>query len=133
MVDYGSRANAICITLVSQTAGNGTGNAGIRQNAAALDTALSGLEQLVPPATVSARYSDLLANFKAAVELYKINLSKFIRLNNKLKANPNDKTAEKQLVHLQAPISRNLQAAAKDAHSLGMGRCETAFVNPNGG
>jgi hypothetical protein len=133
-LDYGLKANAICLTLAAETAGSPATAAGLTKNVAALDTALSGLEKLVPPTDGDKPYYlDLVAKFKAADELFKIDLPQFIQLQKKLSAHPNDKAAQKKFNKLAAPVASNLSAAATDAHKLGMGKCEVAFSGgPNG-
>jgi len=133
-LDYGVKANGICLLLTAKTAGSPATAAGLRKNAAALDTALSGLEKLVPPNDGDKPYYlDLVAKFKAAVQQYTGNLQQLIELQQRLKAHPNDKAAQKKFTRLSAPVGQYLAAAATDAHKLGMGKCEAAFGGSQNG
>lgn len=122
-INYGMLANEICGKFSAATAADPS-SAG-RLNA--IETALSGLQGLNPPKTVETVYVRLLYHFKAAVDILKPNIDRLARLAKHLQKHPNDKVAARRYARITGRIKSHLAAAAAAAHTLGMGRCETAF------
>jgi hypothetical protein len=122
--NYGSLANEICGKWTDATASSPTPAVRLK----AIETALSGLQGLHPPNTVTTLYNTLLYHFKTAVDILKPNMLALTRLSNRLQTNPNDKSAQRRYAALGGfKIQSHLQAAAAVAHTLALGRCETAF------
>jgi hypothetical protein len=122
--NYGSLANQICGTFSDATSANPTPAVRLK----AIETALAGLQGLHPPSTVQTLYSSLLYHFKTAVDILKPNMQALSRISNHLQTHPDDKRAARRYAALGGlRIQSHLQAAASVAHTLALGRCETAF------
>jgi hypothetical protein len=124
-VNYGLLANQICGKLTAQVRG---GKAPTATRMQAIDTAINGLEHLVPPAGVRKVYTDMVANFRTADELIKSDTAELARLARRLRSHPGDKAASAKYAQIVQPIQHRLHAAAAEAHTLGLGNCETAFA-----
>lgn len=124
---FQARANQICTHIRSQEKPSTT-KAGTDTNLALVDSALSELQSLTPPAKDEAKYQDLLTNFKQALAFVKANEARLLSLGERLRANPSDTRVAAAYRRLVQPYVKQAQRAAADATALGLTACASGLT-----
>jgi hypothetical protein len=132
---FRTRANHICTDLSRKESPDlaSTSKAGIDRNLARIDSALSQLERLHPPASDEQRYGDLLTRFKRSVTFVKANEERLIEIARKLRADPSDRQTFAQYQRLAGPFIRDVRTAGTDAKALGLPACASGLSGGSSG
>jgi hypothetical protein len=122
---FRTRANHICSELSREEKPDlaSTSKAGIDRNLRRIDSALSELQDLHPPADDEQHYGDLLRNFNRVDAFVKANEVRLIRMEQHLRVHPSDSAALARYERLVRPYVRNLELAAADATALRLRAC----------
>ena len=132
--EFQRRANQICrqLTRQEQPDASSTSKAGLDRNLHRIDSALSQLEDLDPPATDAQRYRSMLASFKRSDAFVKENELRLIQLAHQLQLHPSDVHTRAQYEQLVRPFVENVRVAAAAAKQLGLEDCVTGFTGGSG-
>jgi hypothetical protein len=133
--EFQARANHTCSDLIRREKPdvNSTSRAALDRNIARLDSALSDLNGLNPPASDAGRYRALLQNFGKAVAFFKANESILILLTRQLQKHPNDAATSARYAQLVRPFVDDIRAASAAATALGLTACASGFSGGSGG
>jgi hypothetical protein len=133
--EFQARANHTCSDLIRSEKPdvNSTSRAALDRNLARLDSALSDLNGLHPPASDAGRYRALLQNFGKAVAFFKANESILILLTRQQQEHPNDAATSARYAQLVRPFVDDIRAASAAATALGLTACASGFSGGSGG
>lgn len=133
--EFQARANHICSDLIHREKPdvNSTSKAALDRNLGRLNSALSDLNGLHPPAGDAGRYRALLQNFGRAVAFFKANESILILLTRALQKHPSDTATTARYDQLVRPFVHDIQAASSKATALGLTACASGFSGGSGG
>jgi hypothetical protein len=120
-----SRANHICTDLnrKEQSDLGSTTKAGIDRNLARLDSALSDLARLNPPAADESRYRKFVRSFKRSAAFFREKEPLLIQLTRRMRAHPSDSHTTARYETLVRPFVREIRIAAENATALGLDKC----------
>jgi hypothetical protein len=129
-----SRANQICRQLARQQRPDVSSNskAALDRTLRRIDSALSQLAALHPPAGEAQRYQTLLASFRRSVAFVRENELLVIQLGQQLQANPADTRTRARYEHLVRPFVKNIRVATTAAQALGLEDCVAGFTGGSG-
>jgi hypothetical protein len=132
--EFQRRANQICrqLTRQEQPDASSASKAGLDRNLRRIDSALSRLEDLDPPAADEQRYRTLLASFRRSEAFVKENELRVIQLAHQLQLHPNDVNTRARYEQLVRPFVENVRVAATAAKQLGLEDCVTGFTGGSG-
>ena len=127
---FRSRANNICKDLTRQQQPDLTTNskAAIDRNLGRIDSALSQLKRLHPPARDESRYRHLLTSFQRSVDFVRSHEATLIRLTDQMRAHPSDSHLTAQYRTLVRPFVLEIRLASTDAKALGLSACAKGFT-----
>ena len=111
--EFRARANHICSELIRREKPdvNSTSKDALDRNLGRLDSALSDLDGLHPPAGDEGRYRALLTNFRKGVAFFRANESILILLTQQLQKHPSDTATAARYDHLVRPFVHDIRAA----------------------
>jgi hypothetical protein len=132
--EFRSRANQICRDLnrKEQPDLGATSKAGIDRNLARLDSALSDLARVNPPAADEARYRAFLRNFKHSVAFFREKEQLLILLTRQMQAHPSDHHTTARYQALVRPFVQEIRVSADNATALGLTACATGLTGGSG-
>jgi len=132
--EFRSQANHICSDLnrKEQPDLGSTSKAGIDRNLDRLDSALSDLDRLNPPAADEARFRAFLRDFKRSVAFFKAKENLLILLTRQLQAHPSDSHTTARYEALVRPFVQDIRAAAESATALGLTACANGLTGGSG-
>jgi hypothetical protein len=132
--EFQSRANQICRQLARQQRPDvsSTSKAALDRTLHRIDSALSRLEALDPPAADAQRYQTLMASFRRSVAFVRENELLVVQLGQQLQANPADLRTRARYEHLVKPFVRNIRVATAAAQDLGLEDCVAGFTGGSG-
>ena len=132
--DFQKQANHICAKLTEQEKPDigSTAKAGIDRNLDRIDSAVSDLERLQPPAADRARFRHLLTTFKRTVAFVKAKELLLIKLTKQMEAHPSDSRLTAQYQTLVRPFIHDAQSLGIDANALGLQDCAAGFTGGSG-
>jgi hypothetical protein len=128
--EFQKQANHICAKLTEQEKPDigSTAKAGIDRNLDHIDSAVSDLERLQPPAADQARFRHLLKTFKRTVAFVKEKEVILIRLTKQMQTHPSDSRLTAQYQTLVRPFIHDAQSLGTDANALGLTDCANGFT-----
>jgi hypothetical protein len=132
--EFLTRANQICTDLnrKEQPDLGSTSKAGIDRNLDRLDSALSDLEDVNPPAADEAHYRAFLRNFKQSVAFFREKEQLLILLTRQMQAHPTDSRTSARYQTLVRPFVDDIRAAAKNATAVGLDACANGLTGGSG-
>ena len=125
--EFQSRANQICTKVRNQEKPS-TSKEGTDRNLGLVESALSDLQDLKPPAEHEAKYQELLTNFQRALAFVKANEARLLSLGERYRANPSDARVAAAYRRLVQPYVKEAQRAATDATALGLTACASGLA-----
>jgi len=133
--EFQSQANHICTHLrrEEQPDLGSTAKSGLDRNLDRIDSAVSDLERLQPPAADAARFRGLLKTFKQAIAFVRANEAHLITLTRQMQSHPSDSHLTAEYQRLVAPFVRDAQQLGVDANALGLKACATGFTGGGSG
>jgi hypothetical protein len=132
--DFQSQANHVCAKLSQQEKPDigSTAKSSIDRNLDRIDSAVSDLERLQPPAADQARFRHLLATFKRTIAFVKAKEVLLIHLTKQMQSHPSDSHLTAQYQNLVRPFIHDAQSLGTDANALGLKDCATGFTGGGG-
>jgi hypothetical protein len=132
---FRSRANHICSELTRQEKPDlgSTSKVAVDRNLGRIDSALSQLEGLRPPAHDEQRYRAMLTSFKRSVAFVKANEPRLIQMARDLRSHPSDRGGFMRYARLFRPFLQEVAIAGNDAKALGLGACATGLSGASSG
>jgi hypothetical protein len=133
--EFQAKANHICSDLSRREKPDvhSTSRAALDRNISRLDSALSDLNDLHPPASDAARYQALVTNFKKGVDFFKANESILILLTRQLQKHPGDNATAARYDQLVRPFVHDIRQASAAATALGLTDCANGFSGGSSG
>jgi hypothetical protein len=132
--EFQSRANHICTDLnrKEQPDLGATTKAGIDRNLARLDSAVSDLARLNPPAADEAHYRAFVRSFKRSVAFFREKEPLLILLTRQMRAHPSDSRTTARYETLVRPFVQEIRVAAENATALGLDKCASGLTGGSG-
>jgi hypothetical protein len=132
--EFQSRANHICTELnrKEQPDLGATTKVGIDRNLARLDSAVSDLAGLNPPAADESRYRNFVRNFKRSVAFFREKEPLLILLTRQMRAHPSDSRTTARYQTLVRPFVQEIRVAAENATALGLTACASGLTGSSG-
>ena len=132
--EFRSRANHICTDLNrrEQPDLGSTSKAAIGRNLGRLDSALSDLARLHPPAAAESRYRAFLRDFRHSVAFFREKEPLLILLTRQMRAHPSDSRTTTRYQALVRPFVQDIRAAADNATALGLTACANGLTGGSG-
>jgi len=132
---FRSSANQICTGLTRQEKHDlaTTDKASLDRNLGRIDSALSKLKGLRPPAKDEARFRALLARFKRSVAFVRAKEPLLIQLTHQLRAHPSDARTMARYQGIVRPFLQDVAQAGVDARTLGLPACASGLSGGSGG
>ncbi len=127
---FGPQANQICSDLQTDEKpdlGSST-KAAVDRNLTRIDSALTKLNGLDPPAADQQRYQDLLTRFRRSVAFVRANQAHLIQLTRQLRKDPSDTTTLAQYQQLVSHFADDVRVAGSDAKALGLDVCSKGLT-----
>jgi hypothetical protein len=133
--EFQAKANHICSDLSRREKPDvhSTSRAALDRNISRLDSALSDLNDLHPPASDAARYQALVTNFKKGVDFFKANESILILMTRQLQKHPGDNATAARYDQLVRPFVHDIRQASAAATALGLTDCTKGFSGGSSG
>jgi hypothetical protein len=133
--EFQTRANHICSDLRRREKPDvsSTSRVALDRNISRLESALSDLNGLHPPASDKTRYQALLTNFSKAVDFFKANESILILLTRQLQKHPGDNATAARYDQLVRPFVEDIRQASAAATALGLTECAKGFSGKSSG
>jgi hypothetical protein len=128
--EFLSRGNHICSDLnrKEQPDLGSTSKAGIDRNLTRLDSALSDLARLHPPAADDSHYRAFLRHFQHSVAFFREKESLLILLTRQMRAHPSDSHTSARYETLVRPFVQDIRAAANNATAVGLDVCANGLT-----
>ena len=132
--EFQSRANGICTDLnrKEQPDLGATTKAGIDRNLERLDSAVSDLARVNPPAADERRYRAFVSSFKRSVAFFREKEPLLILLTRQMQAHPSDSRTTARYQTLVRPFVEEIRVAANNATALGLDKCAAGLTGGSG-
>jgi hypothetical protein len=132
--EFQSRANGICTDLnrKEQPDLGATTKAGIDRNLDRLDSAVSDLARVNPPAADERRYRAFVNSFKRSVAFFREKEPLLILLTRQMRAHPSDSRTTARYQTLVRPFVEEIRVAANNASALGLDKCAAGLTGGSG-